>query len=1038
MTPMADPNNDDELCEALRDLGPPGVRAAEWFQAGFAQAQAAGGPRSGHFVALCGREALGAILDLGGRRTQSATSTAIDNLLATADAVSTGSKEAPEMLADIDQLRAALHGPGPHARRLETVITDITQRRLARTQADLFDRYLTCLDNLNALTHSLEPADFDEAVNQLRSAFEITGRLLGPLSPRLDEIDPLIAVVNPTTDDVEQLRGWHGDPRILNYFFSRINGPGWFRALAGEDILVPPPGGGWWPALEYLRKLGASDAEEIASWLDGQPAGGELTTQQVFQYFQLAREVAAPIDRALASIASGDLGDPNLLALINRYLDERPAEGQDPSSTLSLIKQALQALIDGPRISGRAYLTAELLETFVRLAAVDPLRWLGVLRAKTTDLINAEVSAAWAMRRVPNLLAAQPDALDEQIDQFVVACRDVDRVAAAAGVAQSERIAQLRPLPTMIAGRLIAVDLLESPPLDQTAAVELLQGELATSDPMPETLELLRRITQTGAPELIDRWRAALGTTPTPEEIAAFDPTEQKIPENWARPYSWSVGLPQAAIEPWNETIELVRARYGEPMTEGLVVGKAFAFYREKQSPFTTDELNSLAPAEAATKIAEWSPEPGDDFGPDRYGLSSELTKLVTENFEQWTGTDAGQLVRSVDRPIYLMAYVQAVSEHDEPATLPASMLDVIEALIDIQTAQLASGQVDGPRWPDIWYSALPLLVRLPLDDPALLKRVWDVLDRVCDPNEQIVRPGPTTYGSAIAAAIGVADKTMSDDQLPDRSVAMLDDALELPAQLGESVRTTIGINLGWLLAGAPTWIKEHLDQLIGDTGLGRFTFKTFLERGRPSIALLELLQDRIWAALSSQATAAAAEGHILHGLVWKLDGYDPAMVAERLAQSAHEGAISTAAEWLYRTAVNAPDLEREPTLDFWEAAVDLELPSAEYEGFGYLAVVNGIDDDRWLDLILRTAQTCETGLALPNRVAEQAAEHPDDPRALRIVTALLASRLDVWYIDDIGHVGMKLLHVSKADDEDARKKLREQLIEREFFDVRE
>jgi hypothetical protein len=290
-------------------------------------------------------------------------------------------------------------GQAPHARRLETVITDITQRRLARTQADLFDRYLTCLDNLNALTHSFEPADFDEAVKQLRSAFEITGRLLGPLSSRLDEIDPLIAVVNPTANDVEQL-------------------------------LVPPPDGGWWPALEYLRKLGASDPEEIASWLDGQSAGGAMTTQQVFLYFQLARGVAAPVDTAMANIANGNLGDPNLLALVNRYLDERTAEGQDPSSTLSLIKQALQALIDGPRISGRAYLTAELLETFVRLAAVDPLRWLGVLRGKTRVLISDEVSATWAMRRVPNLLTAQPDALDEQIDQFVVACRNVDRVAA--------------------------------------------------------------------------------------------------------------------------------------------------------------------------------------------------------------------------------------------------------------------------------------------------------------------------------------------------------------------------------------------------------------------------------------------------------------------------------------------------------------------------------------------------------------------------------------------------------------------------------
>jgi hypothetical protein len=124
--------------------------------------------------------------------------------------------------------------------------------------------------------------------------------------------------------------------------------------------------------------------------------------------------------------------------------------------------------------------------------------------------------------------------------------------------------------------------------------------------------------------------------------------------------------------------------------------------------------------------------------------------------------------------------------------------------------------------------------------------------------------------------------------------------------------------------------------------------------------------------------------------------------------------------------------------LDFWDAALDLELPSAEYEGFGDFAVVDGIDDDRWLDLMLRTAQRRETGLALPNRVAERAAGHADDSRALRIVTALLASRLDVWYLDDIGRVGMELLRVSKADDQSARGALREQLIEREFFDARE
>jgi hypothetical protein len=123
--------------------------------------------------------------------------------------------------------------------------------------------------------------------------------------------------------------------------------------------------------------------------------------------------------------------------------------------------------------------------------------------------------------------------------------------------------------------------------------------------------------------------------------------------------------------------------------------------------------------------------------------------------------------------------------------------------------------------------------------------------------------------------------------------------------------------------------------------------------------------------------------------------------------------------------------------LDFWEAALDLNLEGKQYEGFGDFAVVDGIDDDRWLDLALRTAQICTEGLEMPNRVAERAAMHPDDPRSLQIVAALLSSHIEVWFVSDIGEIGLELLNASNTTDKEVYGALREQLIEREFFSLR-
>jgi hypothetical protein len=85
---------------------------------------------------------------------------------------------------------------------------------------------------------------------------------------------------------------------------------------------------------------------------------------------------------------------------------------------------------------------------------------------------------------------------------------------------------------------------------------------------------------------------------------------------------------------------------------------------------------------------------------------------------------------------------------------------------------------------------------------------------------------------------------------------------------------------------------------------------------------------------------------------------------------------------------------------------------------------------------MLAAAQAAKGQLEQANHVASRAAEHPDDGRAIRLVTALLDADLKLWYLEDVGRVGLQLLASENPETAEARAELRERLLEREFFDA--
>jgi hypothetical protein len=211
------------------------------------------GPLPGNQIAYCIREALMSLLDMGGRRERRVTD-AVARVVRVADELRRDRASQESLLEAVQQLAAAAEGPGTHVRRLQTLIGALARRPAVRAEADLLESCVELLREVNALHADVA---FETAVQLYSRALTTLGRLFGPMGARLEEIDPLTSIAEPTGEDVARLASLAGDPRTLGYFFSRLEGPGWLRALADHPLLQPPDQGPWFAYAYVAPRLDA-------------------------------------------------------------------------------------------------------------------------------------------------------------------------------------------------------------------------------------------------------------------------------------------------------------------------------------------------------------------------------------------------------------------------------------------------------------------------------------------------------------------------------------------------------------------------------------------------------------------------------------------------------------------------------------------------------------------------------------------------------------------------------------------------------------
>ena len=1041
-----DKKQQDQLLDELRRLGPEGERASEMLTAAAEHIERPS-IRVGNQIAYCIREALMSLLDLGGKRERP-ISDAANSVVRVADEVRRQRASQESLLDAVQHLAAALEAPGPHIDRLQTLIGSLARRQPVRAEADLLETYVDLLGDVNRLHADVT---LDEAVQLYSRALGTLDRLFGPMSARLEEIDPLTHIAEPTQEDVARLASLAGDPRTLGYFFSRLDGPGWLHMLADHSLLQPPEEGPWF-AYGYAMKLAKTHPSEVHNWLGSRPGGQELSDHQAYLLIAVARSVTQPVADAVLHIATGRTNDTGVLHQIAGYLEDLPADEHTSDAVVGLIKRALEGVTREGAPADDTYLSAGMLHVALSSASQgQAARWFRILTAKLSVACDRYPTELRHLQVIDGL-ALNPDA--PVFDQLVVAVRDVARLAAHAGESTAKRVERLSRFPAALAGRMIAAHLIDTIDVDAAAALTLITVEVTHHPPMPETLALLRELTRRDLPDLDQHRLQALGDAPRDEEVAAID-HEADLPHAWTHAFGWLIAMPRSVNDVWSTANKYVESRWGQASPNGLLWPEPSVVNLPPRTAVGTDELAALEPLEAAQRIGDWKPtESLDGFGgPRRYDAGRELQELIKNDPQRWIAQAPTAVLEALRDPMYAERYINALADHaDELHDHVPEILETIEFAEHKLATEPAPSELDEEaNWGNVVSTGIDLIAKLaaagaPFD--ADTDQGWKLIARAARRREEPpafdeqtdVKPLQHAVYRRSMRALGdafvyVDATTNSEDEL-EGLLALLDEILDLEPPDGLHARAIIGRNLAWLTSRAPEWTQSQWSRLVGadaPAGLGPSTFDQYLEWGAPTAMLLTKHRDLYEAALSRVPNQV--QRHLLHALIWGLNGYDPAAAVEMLAE-AGESQISEAINWLAFGAFHQPEMPLEHAIQFLRLTLDRGLPASAYEALGWLSRVDRIDSDTWLDITLSAVQKAQGQLAQANDVADRASTYPDDERAIRIVARLLDADLKLWYLEDVGRAGLQLLNSHNPATQAARHELREQLLKREFFDA--
>jgi len=801
----------------------------------------------------------------------------------------------------VRRLAEVLAGPGPNEVRLERAVSDLARLPATRASADLIERFITALGTANQCTHAATPPQRSDVLALYEDVIAILDDLFGPLSERLAVMDDLVGELEPGPEHVLLLKQRLGDERRLVYLFDSVEGPGWFRALRDDPLLLPPPQRAW-TAGPYVARMAQSYPDDVREWL-ASVTTSDFTDKQILDLLRIARLVNDDVRVIVRGLARAHMGDTNVRMQVDAYIRDLTPDQRDTAEVRSLMQRLLASALADRQGSLDAYMAAE--ELGLGVAATKgphAASWLRMLAHRTREVAEAQGDL-----RLRVLLPISELTLDpgrRPLELVAGALRAAANAAAEARLALQERVAILNIVPEPLCCRLIAQHLLDSLPGTAAEARDFLVAQMATNIwPSPEELALVRAtLEQAGenADKVGHELAAALGPAPTADAVRGM-PEEQASGDDMVRAHRWLVAIPHDAAPAWHAADQELAAYLVPASRDGVLMRSGAAAFGDT-APLQPLDLAGMTPLEAAKIVANWRPEePASFLGPTAEGLAGTLRRAIDQDIESWAQADPVEVARALREPLYIAVFIQAL--HDQPERLagrPEDVVDLVELVRsepwhpeDLGTDRLG----DQNAWPAASVKALELLGRFselePLGGDAA-ERAWtqirsafehrdDNRDDLVDGGDPLTRAINRPSMRALDPAFSVGARSDGADP---HLLNLLDETLNLGGFDGLHGRAIMARRLPWLRLAAADWFLDRAGKIFGieaPDGLGRATLDLYLEWSNPDRNLLIEHRAEIIEALARDQREDAIR-HLLHGLLWKVDGYDPAGLAALLA----------------------------------------------------------------------------------------------------------------------------------------------------------
>lgn len=1013
-------------------------------------------PRLGEAVAYCVREALKRILDSveqpGAGRWQTASRRVTRAKRDYVDTRNLPGEDSEKALADllqaIDDLEDFHKEEGLHQRRIIAVLVSRTGAVPVPSRVDVVVEYQRLIDDLNGAVHA--EADLDQAVDLLEQSRQLLRRLFTPPDVRLEELDQLASIAEPTTADASRLEEIVYSPKHLEYFFGKVTSAGWLDLLMDSGLVTPPEGRAPWPVYRIVEHLVDEARGELADWLErAYDRWGHGPTRAHY----LAR-------------AAADLGPDGYVVLL-KALREHPNDSavchtvewalRDADPTSPVVVEAADQLLN--ESSGLQHVSSVdrdhgILGMLVHgVTAENALDRLRLLSFKLRALHPNEESTLFFGQRSGSIAESSnlylSDAFGAVLDGFIAALRR----AFDANVGCGPILDAIAVLDDDLAARARAWVLANASDLDLPKAIEEVTLAISARQPTGDDLRLIDRITSSAPQEqYMQLWIEALGDPPDPESLGN-SLADHTVSDETFRGREWCSILPDECCKSWKTATTLLASAYGRRGREALEY-RSHPQVGTGRSPITHDELAKLAPLEAAQAVSQWRRDPSD-WLVGGMELARTLEAIVQADSSPWLEAPT-EVVATLREPIHINHYFCALVNTQHPLSEAAGR--IMEAVSFCRThpwEPIPLGRDDWdyePDWRGVDQASVALIRKLADGDSGFAghdQQAWDIVvsairDRSDDSAILAPRDDPlrTAINRPCTKALEAMVSLMAYDYRRDETIRqealdIIDESLRLEGWSGAEHRAILATRLGFLLHIAPEWVKARADLLFGDDapeGLGQATIDVICRYGRPGRWTYEVARRQILDASGREVDNALAV--LMVGMLWEVPGYEPDELVLRLSEMGDRH-VSAAGEDLARL-LRTDDVEAshvQQGVTFWREALELDADDA-LPGFGWWAEVTALDQATWELLTRSTAQKAKSALDWSSAVAERVVRGEVSRDGLEILNQLVRGQVDEWDRLSIAENGVEALRLARKElsETEEYRRLRTTLIERGRF----